>query len=443
MTNQRKNLIPTLITCMLIFFIHYHGFTKNANNTINITNAKSFPQWGKLTKGKYTVGYKDTVIFKTDEQFSYHDYKGQKPFFISIWYPAIDNKKIPFLHFKDYLEFTRKDSYGYMYDSLINVFHHILIKDGICINIKPGGEKVGFDETHKRLYYSILETKVNAKRNLTEIKNKFPCVFYHHGAQSTPYDNNVFCEYMASQGYIVISSNYNLPNEGKPNELTVSTNDKFDNISDMEFVLKLTKKMPNIDTSSMVAVGHSWGAQTEIRFDNTNFSKSFKKIISLHTTLEDKPLDLAKKWWPKFNYMFENACENSTTPVVLFAPFQAFRLFDTDKITGKKIFMKIDTIIPKYVPFRFNKTTPYTFITVKHEVRHDGFISLGNLRFPFCRKYHLVDRNEIIKQQFYYEQIIRLSEKIITKSLNNTFSNEILDNIYFTVEQYNQTPKTK
>ena len=31
---------------------------------------QSFPQWGKLTKGNYTVGYKDTVFFITDEQYS-------------------------------------------------------------------------------------------------------------------------------------------------------------------------------------------------------------------------------------------------------------------------------------------------------------------------------------------------------------------------------------
>ncbi len=400
---------------------------------------QSFPQWGKLTEGNYSVGYKDTVFFKTDEQFSYYNYKNNKPFFVSIWYPAIDNKKTPFIQFKNYMEFPRQERYGNLYDSLIAAFHYIFINDGVCINIKPNGEEVKFDAAHNKLYHSILETKVNAKRNLVKINNKFPCIFYHHGAQSTPFDNNVFCEYMASRGFVVISSNYNLPRESSTNELIISTDKKFGEISDMEFVLKLTKQLPNIDTTRIIAVGHSWGAQTEIRFDNTNFPKSFKRIISLHTSLEDKNLDLAKEYWPEFNYIYENKCAFSTTPVVLFAPYQIASLYGTDTLTGKDVFIKFDTIIPKYEPFRFNKITPYNFVTIKHDVRHDGFITFGNLRFPYCKKFHLADSEKILTQQYYYEKIILFSEKIIKTTLDNTFSSENLKNEYFILEHPNQT----
>jgi len=409
----------------------------------NLITAKTigqhFPQWGKLTRGNFTVGYKDTVFFKDDEQFSYQNYKNKKPFFVSTWYPGIDNKRIPFIQFKNYMEFQRQDKYGNLYDSLIATFRHILINDGV---IKPLGEEAKFGPDHNKLYHSILDTKVNAKRNLGKINDKFPCIFYHHGAQSTPYDNNVFCEYMASHGFVVVSSNYNLPSESRPHELTVSTDERFDNISDMEFVLKLTKQMPNVDSSKMIAVGHSWGAQTEIRYDNHPFQKSFKKIISLHTTIEDKPLDLAKEYWPEFNYIYEDKCEHSTTPVIFFAPFQIAQRFYTDKITGKEKLFRIDTIAPKYIPFKFNTTTPYTFITVKHNVSHDGFISLGNLRFPYCKRYHLADSDNIIRQQFYYEQIIEISEKIIKTTLNNTFSKDILKNNYFIVQESNKTSET-
>ena len=337
------------------------------------------------------------------------------------------------------MEFPRQDKYGNLYDSLIASFHHILFNDGF---VKPFGEEVKFDTIHNKLYHSILDTKVNAKRNLVRFNNKFPCIFYHHGAQSTPFDNNVFCEYMASHGFVVVSSNYNLPSASGSHELTVSTDERFDNNSDMEFVLKLTKLMPNVDSSKIIAVGHSWGAQTEIRFDNLPFQKSFKKIISLHTTIEDKPLDLAKEYWPEFNYIYENKCEHSTTPVIFFAPFQIAQRFYTDKITGKEKLFRIDTMAPKYTPFKFNTTTPYTFITVKHNVSHDGFISLGNLRFPYCKRYNLADSDNILSQQFYYEQIIEVSEKIIITTLNNTFSNDILKNKYFIVQESNKTSET-
>lgn len=397
-----------------------------------------FPQWGKLPKGKYFVGYKDTVIFKTDENFSYFNYNAYKPVFISVWYPAVDNKNINFMKFKNYISVYEQKSYKQLSDSLITTFKHILIEDGICVDIK-NREDVPFNDTLQKLYNDILETDVYAKANLIAIKGKFPCIVYHHGAQSAPYDNNVFCEYMASNGFIIVSANYNLPNKGRSKSLITATDSDFDNLTDMQFVLEQTKKMQNIDTTNMTAVGHSWGAQTLIRYDNTNLSKPFKKIVSLHTSIEDKPLSLAKEYWPEFDYMYKNEAKNSTTPVVFFAPIQLATLIAKDTITGKETYIRTDTLKPKFIPFKCNKTTPYTFITIKQNVTHDGFISLGNWRFPYCKKYNLTDCGEIINQQYYYEQIITLTQEIIKSNSEKLIvPKDIINNSNINVEFFNQ-----
>jgi hypothetical protein len=284
------------------------------------------------------------------------------------------------------------------------------------------------------MYFDVLQTTVNAKRNLTPIKTKFPCILYHHGAQSSSHDNNVFCEFMASQGYIVVSSSFNLPDEKNLKQLLVSTSNKFNNISDMDFVVKLIKQTPNVDSSKLIAVGHSWGAQTEILYDNYSITKPFKKIISLHTTLENASLETAKENWPEFEYIYKNNCQNSKTPVALFAPLTVSTLIGRDTL-GKEILIKQDTLHPEYMPFKYNKTTPYTFITVKHNIKHDGFISLGNIRFPYCQKYKLSDTENIISQQKYYEQIVLLSNKIISEALNKkTKPDEILKLNYFSIQ---------
>lgn len=424
---------------LTVVFIATFSFMIIAQDNKEIIDyTQSFPQWGKLQHGKYSVGYKDTVIFKSDENFSYLNYNGHKPFFISIWYPAIDNKDRNFMKFKNYISVYEQDSYKQLADSLITTFKHILLEDGILIDIKNRND-VQFSDTLQKLYNDILETDVYAKVNLKAVKGKFPCIVYHHGAQSSPYDNNVLCEYMASNGFIIVSANYNLPNEQQSKYLSISTNSDFDNLTDMEFILEQTKKIQNIDTTNITAIGHSWGAQTLINYDNTNFTKPYRKIISLHTTIEDKPLSLAKEYWPEFEYLFKNEAKNSTTPVVFFAPIQLVSLFDTDSITGKETYIKTVTRNPKYTPFKCNEITPYTFMTIKHNVTHDGFISLGNWRFPYCKKYNLTDSEEIITQQFYYEQIITLIQDIIiSKSEKLILPEDSIRNSNIHVEFFNQ-----
>ena len=403
------------------------------------TSAHSFQQWGKLDMGKYTVGYKDTVLFKTDEQFSFYNYHGSKPFFVCIWYPAKDDATKPFMKYENYCDFKREDNYGQICDSVVDMFHKITINDGVCINIKRGAPEVKHDDIHDRLYHDIMKTTVMAKRNLPAIAQKFPCIFYHHGNRSTPYDNNVFCEYMASRGFVVVSACYELPQAVGAIPLTPDIRNQ-QSINDFSFMLKTAKTMPNVDAAKMVAAGHSWGAQTALRFDNIEVKKSFKEIISFHTTLEDKNMAVAKEYWPTFDYLFENKCKLSTTPSVLFAPYNLADEWDTDTLTGKETFIKTDTLYPKFLPFRKNTTTPYTFITVLHHVLHDGFITLGNLRLPYAEQYKLDDKKEIIDQQMYYEQIVLYAEQIITEALaDHARSSKTASMINFKIESINLT----
>lgn len=421
-------ILPFIIVSLISFSQFYK--TK-------IDRPQQFPQWGNLTKGKYSVGYRDTLILKKGENFSYFTYNDSKPFFISIWYPAIDDERVQFMKYKAYNSLFEITHCNQIADSLLETFNHILIKDGICKNIKDF-EEITFSDSLQKMYFDILETDVCAKAKLVAVDGKFPCIVYHHGAQSTPYDNNVFCEYMASQGFVVVSACYNLPNEKRSKSLITSTDNHFDDISDLQFVIEQTKKMQSIDTNNMTNIGHSMGAQTLIRFDNQMASNNIRKIIALHTTLEDKSMEDAKTYWPELDYLYSNEAKKSTTPVIFFAPLNFRRAIWTDS-TGKEIIVRTDTIYPKFTAFKCNKNTPYTFITIKHNVTHDGFISLGNLRFPYCSKYNLSDREEIITQQYFFEQIIRITHEILESNTENLIvPKDMKYNKYIELEFYNQ-----
>jgi hypothetical protein len=242
---------------------------------------------------------------------------------------------------------------------------------------------------------------------------------------------------MASHGFVVVSSSFNLPSDGKWTEMTSSNYENYNENSEIAFVLRFCKNLPMVDTTRMVAVGHSWGAQSEIIYDNWETEKSFKRIIGLHTTMEDNSIDSAKEEYPYFNYLFENKCENSTTPVTIFAPLNVVSSYYTDIKTGEEVLFKSDTLKPLFDPFRINKTTPYTFVTTNYNLKHDAFVTIGNLAYPFISKFQFSNYDNIIKQQFYYEQIIILSEKIISSTLNNTFNHQNLVNKHFMVERIN------
>lgn len=416
---------PYLILIFLLLCILYLAESCSLKKeTITVSDTVSaFGQWGTLRAGKYIAGYKDTVLFKEDEIFSYLNYKDHKPFFVSIWYPAHENTKLPYMNLEDYLEYPQHEKYATLYDSMISEFHQIILEYGVNINIAGDRNKPVFDEGQKKLFRDVLSTTVRAKFNLTPVKGKFPCILYHHGAQSLPFDNNVFCELMASYGYIVVSSTYNLPDE-RFGGLTTSTDNRFDDVTDIDFIVNFVKQVPSVDKTRLVAVGHSWGAQSLIRHDNAKTEKSFRGIVSLHTTLEDKPLDYAKESWPEFQYMYDNQCERSTTPVALLAPLSWRSQEKTDTLSTGETITKSNVFytMPDFKAFRLNKTTPYMFSIINYQVTHDGFISLGNFRFPYCEKYMLNDRAEIISQQVYYENIVNFSKNAIESFIkSNTF----------------------
>src|SRR5687767_4235756 len=82
------------------------------------TSAQDFPFWGKLKSGKYPVGYKDTVLYNQRELYNYFSYQGQKPYFISIWYPAQNDPKLAYMKFADYMGPVRSEKLAPVKDSL-------------------------------------------------------------------------------------------------------------------------------------------------------------------------------------------------------------------------------------------------------------------------------------------------------------------------------------
>jgi|GEM_PF-5422364 len=369
--------------CLLLFLL-----------CIPSLSAQDSPFWNGLSSGKYAVGVRDTVLLNAGEVYKFRRYSGAKPFFVSIWYPAVDDPSKPYLKYDQYTAFNHSKDLHAIISALRYRYRKILIKDAVCKDIKEK-EAIKYKPAQKKILAEILAAPVNAKRNLLPVNVSLPLIFYHHGAQSSPFDNVLFCEYMASHGYTVISSNFLWPIDGKPHL------GNSDQLNDIIFLLKHMKELSGFETPDIIAAGHSWGGQALILYDTLK-NKPFKKIIAFHTTLEDKPVNQAIKMWPGLMAALQTKSDLMSTPTFLFAP--QYRIKDGFD----------------YLPYRENKATPYTFITVNTDfISHDGFVLLGNLRTPFADKYKLNDVAELKTQDQFYKQIILLSKSIIEDSITD------------------------
>ena len=82
-------------------------------------------------------------------------------------------------------------------------------------------------------------------------------VIYHPGLGGTFDDNAVAYEYLASHGYVVLSSAYQSADSSSLN----IDGDLATSLDDLQFLLRYAATLPFADVSKVAAMGHSYGAQ--------------------------------------------------------------------------------------------------------------------------------------------------------------------------------------
>ncbi|HEX7816860.1 hypothetical protein [Dyella sp.] len=100
-----------------------------------------------------------------------------------------------------------------------------------------------------------------AIRDTPMAKGRFPVVVYAPGDTDSGWDNADLCEYLASQGYVVLASASVGPH----------TRDMTDDLAgihaqarDVAFLVAFAGTLPNADTSRLAMVGWSWGALAQL-----------------------------------------------------------------------------------------------------------------------------------------------------------------------------------
>ncbi len=215
-----------------------------------------------LQLGKYHVGFKHYTTSDVTRTYSRaYDYTNKeidRPVPVSIWYPSEQNSsnQEPLLVL-DYLKIlAEEEEWEHLpNEQILNWFYYANT---------PANQK-------------HLSEKTAAYHNSEFSEGKFPVVIYAPSYQASSIENFALCEYLASHGFVVISS----PSRGTKTRW-FSNNDAMEmetQARDVEFLMKEVGKIPIVDYDKLAIMGFSFGGLGNIIVQNRN--DKVKAIVSL------------------------------------------------------------------------------------------------------------------------------------------------------------------
>ena len=305
-----------------------------------------------LKTGDFNVGFEHYLIIDSTRNYQIeNDFTNQlvyRPIPVSIWFPAVvDNKNSKQLTVLDYLEVLKEEeeSKKLPNELLLDWFSDL------------GGET-----PQSRAH---LSEKVNALSNATFLEGKFPVVVYAPSYQASSIENFVLFEYLASNGFVVISS----PSRGTSTRWLEggTTKDMETQSRDVELLLKEIHKYENIDFDRIALMGFSFGGLSNAITVMKN--KKINALVSLDGTERYNYAVLEKS--PYFDL------DSFNVPYIHFAQ----KNIPEEVLASDRIPAELNYKFQLYDSLKYNDAYSYKL----HDLTHSHFGSIGVL-FAFRDK---------------------------------------------------------
>ena len=311
----------------------------------NLSNGQTSLKAIDLNYGNYNVGYMHYTI--TDSTRTYqikNEFNNQfinRSIPISIWYPSKSNasntKQLTVLN---YLEILKEEEEWKNLPNgfLLDWFHYL------------------WNTPKNRAH---LPEKVKAYGNSAFLEGKFPVIVYAPSYQATSIENFALFEYLASNGFVVISC----PSRGTETRLLEggTTKDMETQSRDIEFLLKEIYKYEEIDFNKISLMGFSFGglsiAITAMKNHNIN------ALVSLDGTERYNYAVLEKS--PYFDL------DKFNVPYIHFAQ----KDIPEEVLVKDKIPAELNYNFQLYDALTFSNVSSYKF----HHLTHSYFSSFGVL----------------------------------------------------------------
>lgn len=219
----------------------------------------------QLPMGKYSVGFK--YFFENDYTRSFgKSVNGEfhpRPMQINVWYPssAISTKTMTLSDYSNLypyqLNFSKKSKQEM--DTNTSLWKDMFSGKGI------------------KSTDSLLKSKTNALLNAIPAKSKHPVVIYIPGAGGEGFENFVLCEYLASNGFVVIS----FPSFGAfDSKISIYPIGIESQVADINFLYGYISKLNFADKTNVSLMGFSMGGLTTLIFSMRKL-ETFKSVICM------------------------------------------------------------------------------------------------------------------------------------------------------------------
>lgn len=251
--NSNRSIVRLTILPILMLFQAHLIIAQTSLKEINLEN------------GHHNVGFRHYTISDSTRTYGriydYTNAKVPRPISVSMWYPSGQNVEgLAPLQIVDYFEILKEEEEWEHLpnEQLLNWFYY---------SNTPENQK-------------HLEEKATTYADVEFGKGKFPLILYTPSFQASSIENFALCEYLASHGFVVMSS----PSRGTENRWFGNNNAKEmeTQARDVEFLMKEAGKFPMVDHDKMAVMGFSFGGLSNIIVQNRN--DNVKAIVSLDGT---------------------------------------------------------------------------------------------------------------------------------------------------------------
>lgn len=239
--------------------------------------------YSDLKPSLYKVGFKSICVFDTTRNYDLNcaeqsqvitTKKIGRPILLNIWYPAEKTASSSPMLVKDFFDFPANESTAIFFrklkeyqfqNSKVYAVNQNLSKYDI---IKEGDTSLAGRELKRaKIFEDYINSKTISHKNAVSISGDFPLIIYHQGLGGTIDENYVLLEYLASNGYIVINSAFQVRDgTGYEGGWFVGVGEYEQTFSDFNFIINYCQQNNISKNKEVYLSGHSFGANCAITF---------------------------------------------------------------------------------------------------------------------------------------------------------------------------------
>lgn len=277
-----------------------------------------YPFWGDLESGPHGVGFHTDWMLDHSRTYDttfadgsrHAESKAPRPLLVNVWYPAVVDDADERMVHGDYFEIGSKDP---RLDRLARELARYA-EDGF-VEWTLGKKPPALDDWDRGELERLLTTPTACVPDAEPAEGRFPLLVFHSGYGSSFEDNSVFCEYLASHGYVVVGSAFLDETGGSFN-----IDGREGSARDLAFLIDAFHDDPRVDWKHVAIAGHSGGAHVCLRFQ-ARPRAPIEAVISLDTTQDY--VSALDPHWLHTEAMRENI-DAETTPLLVVAGPHAF-----------------------------------------------------------------------------------------------------------------------